>query len=193
MTPPPYRERLSTGIVHFGPGAFHRAHQADYLDRLLAEDPRWGIAAVSLRTADTVEALKSQDGIYTLAILDSEMSFRAIGAHSRFLGPIESTSVRAQLLDPAVRIITSTVTEKGYCLSGDGLLDFDRPDIVHDLANPAQPRTRVGVWHEATNTGRGGGSITSGAGAAPDRDGAPVRRNRAQAAQWRSHRFCSET
>src|SRR6185503_17755024 len=62
----------AAGIVHFGPGAFHRAHQADYVDRLLASDPRWGIAAVSLRSPDTIAALARQRGRYTLAILDAE-------------------------------------------------------------------------------------------------------------------------
>ena len=144
MKPPPYRQHLATGIVHFGPGAFHRAHQADYLDRLLHDDPRWGIAAVSLRTANTVEVLKSQDGLYTLAILDEQTSFRTIGAHSHFLGPSERAAVREQLLDPGVRIVTSTVTEKGYCLSADGSLDLDHPDIVHDLANPDEPASLIG-------------------------------------------------
>jgi fructuronate reductase len=144
LNPPPYRDRLRTGILHFGPGAFHRAHQADYIDQLLQEDPRWGIAAVSLRTAHTVEALKSQGGLYTLAILDEQTSFRTNGAHTRFLGPSDHASVRSQLVDPALRIVTSTVTEKGYCLSGDGSLDFGHPDIVHDLASPGTPRSLIG-------------------------------------------------
>lgn len=149
MTPaalpaPLYRDRLTTGVVHFGPGAFHRAHQADYFDRLLAQDPRWGIAAVSLRSAGTVEALKAQDGLYTLAILDAETSFRTLGAHNRFFGPGEGAAVRALLRDPAVRIVSSTVTEKGYCLAGDGTLDVEHPDIVHDLAQPEEPVSIVG-------------------------------------------------
>jgi fructuronate reductase len=144
LKPPHYRDRLTTGIVHFGPGAFHRAHQADYVDRLLHEDPRWGIAAVSLRSAATVEALKAQDGLYTLAILDAETSFRTIGAHSSFFGPGEGAALRQQLLDPSVRIVTSTVTEKGYCLAGDGTLDFAHPDISHDLEHPQQPVSLVG-------------------------------------------------
>jgi fructuronate reductase len=138
------RRPTATGIVHFGPGAFHRAHQADYIDRLLAKDPRWGIAAVSLRSPGTVEALKRQDGVYTLAILDAERSFRRIGAHNRFFGPGEGAAVRALLQDSNVKIVSSTVTEKGYCLAGDGSLDFNHPDIVHDLANPESPESLVG-------------------------------------------------
>ena len=132
------------GIVHFGPGAFHRAHQADYVDRLLKEDPRWGIAAVSLRSPGTIEALKRQSGRYTLAILDSETRFRTLAAHNRFFGPGEGEGVRSILSDPAVRIVSSTVTEKGYCLAGDGSLDFGHPDIVHDLGNPNRPLSLVG-------------------------------------------------
>lgn len=132
------------GIVHFGPGAFHRAHQADYVDRLLKVDPRWGIAAVSLRSAGTIEAMKRQKGRYTLAILDSETRLRTLAAHRAFFGPGEGEGVRALLRDPAVRIVSSTVTEKGYCLAGDGSLDFGHPDIVRDLADPSRPVSLVG-------------------------------------------------
>jgi len=141
---PKYRDRLSTGIVHFGAGAFHRAHQADYVDRLLHDDPRWGIAAVSLRSAATVEALKAQDGLYTLAVLDAQTSFRTIGAHSRFFGPHDGADVRQQLRDPTVRIVTSTVTEKGYCLAADGTLDFTHPDVSRDLEQAEQPLSLIG-------------------------------------------------
>lgn len=133
-----------TGIVHFGPGAFHRAHQADYVDRLLDDDPRWGIAAVALRSRGVVEALAAQQGRYTLAILDAETRFRTLAAHSRFVGPGEGARARALLADPAVRIVSSTVTEKGYCLAADGSLDLDHPDIVHDLAAPEAPVSLVG-------------------------------------------------
>lgn len=133
-----------TGIVHFGPGAFHRAHQADFIDRLLRHDPRWGIAAVSLRSAETVEALKRQQGRYTLAILDERTSFRTISAHNRYFGPGEGSAVRRLLADPQVKIVSSTVTEKGYCLAGDGTLDSAHPDIARDLAEPERPVTLVG-------------------------------------------------
>ena len=135
---------MSVGIVHFGPGAFHRAHQADYVDRLLAHDSRWGIAAVSLRSGGTVEALKRQQGRYTLAILDAETSFRTLSAHRACFGPGEAAGVRRMLEDPAVRIVSSTVTEKGYCLAGDGTLDFAHPDIVRDLERPDEPVSIVG-------------------------------------------------
>ena len=133
-----------TGIVHFGPGAFHRAHQADYVDRLLTEDPRWGIAPVSLRSPGTVAALNRQQGRYTLAVLDRETHFRTLAAHMRGYGPREGGAVRALLADPAVRIVSSTVTEKGYCLAADGTLDFAHRDIIRDLADPEHPVSIVG-------------------------------------------------
>jgi fructuronate reductase len=132
------------GIVHFGPGAFHRAHQAAYIDTLLAHDPRWGIAAVSMRSRGTVEALEQQDGLYTLAIRDAAPAMRVIGAHRRFLAPDAAAQTHALLADPAVTLVTMTVTEKGYCLAGDGTLDRDHADIVHDLAGAAVPRSVIG-------------------------------------------------
>lgn len=135
--------QVSTGVVHFGPGAFHRAHQASYFDTVLASDPRWGIAAVSLRSGGTVEALAEQDGLYTLAILDREPSMRVIGAHREWIGPGGGTKVTALLANPEVRIVTSTVTEKGYCLAGDGTLDMSHPDIVADRSG-GEPKSFVG-------------------------------------------------
>ena len=134
----------TTGIVHFGPGAFHRAHQAAYIDTLLESEPGWGIAAVSLRSAGTVDALAEQQGLYTLAVRDAVSSFRVIGAHSRFLGPNDGAETHLLLADPAVRLVTTTVTEKGYSLGGDGALDLTHPDIVYDLARPAVPRSVIG-------------------------------------------------
>jgi fructuronate reductase len=141
---PAGRPEPSVGIVHFGPGAFHRAHQAAYVDTLLAHDPRWGIAAVSMRSRGTVEALAQQDGLYTLAIRDAEPGLRVIGAHRRFLAPDAGAETHALLADPAVALVTTTVTEKGYCLAGDGTLDMAHPDIVRDLAGAAVPASVVG-------------------------------------------------
>jgi fructuronate reductase len=141
---PRTRGPVATGIVHFGPGAFHRAHQADYVDRLLDHDPRWGIAAVSLRSRGTVDALAAQDGLYTLAIRDAESNMRVIGAHTEFLGPQDAARTLALLTAAKTRLVTTTVTEKGYCLATDGTLDLGHPDIVHDLARPAVPVSAIG-------------------------------------------------
>ncbi|WP_066651539.1 MULTISPECIES: mannitol dehydrogenase family protein [Sphingomonas] len=131
------------GIVHFGPGAFHRAHQASFIDRLLDHDPRWGIAAVALRSAETVAALAAQQGLYTIAERDAEPRYRIVGAHGAWLGPDDSAAVAAMLADPAIGLVTTTVTEKGYCLASDGTLDLSHADIAHDLAG-GTPRSVIG-------------------------------------------------
>jgi fructuronate reductase len=132
-----------TGIVHFGPGAFHRAHQAAYIDTVLDHDPRWGIAAVSLRTRGTIAALEEQGGAYTIGIRDAAPAWRVIAAHNRFLAADDAAETAALLASPDLGLVTSTVTEKGYCLAPDGTLDANHPDIVHDLANPI-PRSVIG-------------------------------------------------
>lgn len=139
------RDKVQVGVVHFGPGAFHRAHQAFYFDQLLAKDLRWGICAVSLKSPGVRDALQPQDGLYTLAQLDAETTFRVIGSIREVLvAPEDPPSVFARLAAPTTRLVTLTVTEKGYTLSAEGGLDETHPDIVHDLANPREPKSAVG-------------------------------------------------
>ncbi|WP_369915098.1 mannitol dehydrogenase family protein [Xanthomonas sp. NCPPB 3005] len=137
-------DRVRIGIVHLGAGAFHRAHQAVYLDDLLADEPDWAISAVSLHSPQVRDALRPQDGLYTLALLDEPPALRIIGAIREVLcAQDEQPAVLVRLADPAVRLVTLTVTEKGYCLAGEQL-DFAHPDIVHDLAAPHAPRSAIG-------------------------------------------------
>jgi fructuronate reductase len=132
------------GIVHLGPGAFHRAHQAVYIDDLLASHPDWGICGVSLHKAEVRDALAPQDGLYTLALLGEHGSLRVVGSIRELLcAPLQQPAVLARLADPAVRLVTLTITEKGYCLAGEDL-DFRHPDIAHDLSHPATPRSAIG-------------------------------------------------
>ena len=139
------RSAVTTGVVHFGPGAFHRAHQADYFDRILARDARFGICAVSLRTASVRDALVPQGGLYTLLELDDSVSVRVIGAVREFVVATESPrTLSARLAAPTTRLVTVTVTEKGYCLDGAGNLDLGHPDIRHDLAAVGEPRSVLG-------------------------------------------------
>jgi fructuronate reductase len=139
------RDRIAIGAVHFGPGAFHRVHQACYLDDALAQDQRWGIAGVSLHSAGVRDALAPQDGLYTLAVLDEQPQTRIIGAlKDLVVAPESPTAVSERLADPAVTLITATVTEKGYCLAAGGGLDFANAEIVHDLARPTAPRSFIG-------------------------------------------------
>jgi fructuronate reductase len=136
--------RIGVGIVHFGPGAFHRAHQADYIDRLLKADPRWGICGVSLRSAHVRDALKPQDWLYALAIEDAEPRLQIIGALREILSHGEADAIRARLAAPQTQVVSLTVTEAGYCLAADGGLDLNHYDIRADLERPHAPRSVIG-------------------------------------------------
>jgi len=143
----PHYDRASTriGVVHFGPGAFHRAHQASYFDRLLVRDSRRAICAVSLKTASVRDALTPQDGLYTLVELDEAPTVRIVGAIRELLvAPEDPAALSRRLCAPDTALITITVTEKGYCLDGGGKLDFEHPDILHDLRHPEAPASLVG-------------------------------------------------
>ncbi|UGY10156.1 mannitol dehydrogenase family protein [Phyllobacterium pellucidum] len=147
------RNQMNTGIVHLGIGAFHRAHQAVYTDAVLASgDNRWGILGVSLRSADTRDALQPQDGLYTVAVRDgSGDRFSVIGSITSVLvAPENPQAVLSAMVEPSVKIISLTVTEKGYCYApATASLDESHPDIVHDLAHPAAPRSAIGFIVEA--------------------------------------------
>lgn len=134
---------VATGIVHLGLSAFHRAHQAAYIDTLLRHDPRWGIAAVSLRSGDVAAALRAQDGLYTLALRGPGPGWRVIGAHTMLLGPDEGARGLAWMARPEVALVTTTVTEKGYCFDAEGALDLTHPDIAGDLAG-GMPSSAIG-------------------------------------------------
>jgi fructuronate reductase len=139
------RTSTSIGTVHFGPGAFHRAHQAFYFDRLLERDAGRAICAVSLKTSSVRDALASQDGLYTLNELDAAPTLRVIGAIREVLvATQDAAAVSRRLAAPTTSLITITVTEKGYCLDGGGDLDFDHPDIAYDERNPEAPRSLIG-------------------------------------------------
>jgi fructuronate reductase len=153
------RDAVDIGIVHIGPGAFHRAHQACFVDDLLQHDPRWGISGVSLRTAGVRDALAPQDNLYTLAILDEQTEFRVIGSLKEMLVAPESPErVLRRLCSPQTQVVTITVTEKGYCLDGRGELDIGHPDIVHDRAHHHAPLSLVGYLTEALRRRRADGT-----------------------------------
>ncbi len=142
----PAYDRAGTriGIVHIGVGAFHRAHQAVYLDDVLTREPDWAICGVSLNSRDVRDALQPQDGLYALALLGQQPSLRVIGSIRELLFAREQRDqVLKRLADPLVRIVTLTITEKGYCLAGADL-DLNHPEIVHDLASPQAPNGAIG-------------------------------------------------
>lgn len=138
------RSALVPGIVHFGPGAFFRAHQASYVDGVLARDPRWAISAVALNSRDVAAALTPQDGLYTLALLGARTRLRVIGSVIELPTRRDDALILRRLASPHTRLITMTVTEKGYCLGADGDLDQRHPAIVADLAAPDRPGSVIG-------------------------------------------------
>jgi fructuronate reductase len=146
------RGMVTPGIVHLGIGAFHRAHQAVVIDDLLAREPGWGIVGASLRRPDTKDALAPQDGLYTLLIKDGERRApRVVGSVLGVLdAPHEKEALLARMADPMTRVVSLTVTEKGYCYNAaTGGLDVAHPDIVADLADPRHPATAAGIIAEA--------------------------------------------
>jgi fructuronate reductase len=155
------RTGLETGIVHIGLGAFHRAHQAVYTDDAMnREAGPWGICGVSLRSPETRDALAPQDGLYTVAVRD------AGGEHLRVVGsvietlvaPEDPAAVLERLTRPSVRVVTITVTEKGYCHEpATGALNEKDPGIVRDLAEPERPQTLAGFLVEALDRRRRAG------------------------------------
>jgi fructuronate reductase len=146
------RRAITTGIVHLGVGAFHRAHQAVYVDDILAQDPHWGIVAASLRSPDTYDALEPQNGLYTLSVRSGEgEQLRVIGSIQRVIvAPQAIEELLRVMTDPKTRIVSLTVTEKGYCHDpATGALNEAHPDVVHDLHNPHLPRSAPGFILEA--------------------------------------------
>ena len=131
------RSRVKPGIVHLGIGAFHRAHQAVVMDDALRPAPSgWGIVGASLRRPDTRDALDPQDRLYTLAVRDAAARPARHRLSARQLvAPEEPARCRADGRS-RIRIVSLTVTEKGYCHTPPtGDLDERHPDIVHDLNN----------------------------------------------------------
>lgn len=145
----PYdRAQITSGIVHLGIGAFHRAHMAAYVDDVLQVDPSWGIVGASFRRPDTRNALAPQDFLYVLVLRS------ASGTATRVVGSVidvlvaagQSSGLIAAMTDPCTRIVSLTITEKGYCHDpATGTLNPDHPDVRHDLAHPDLPVSAPGL------------------------------------------------
>ena len=147
------RNRMIPGIVHLGVGGFHRAHQAAATDDCLNRgEVGWGIVGVSLRSADMRGALAPQDYLYALSLRDSEgEALRVVGALQRIVVAAQDPeSLIAYLAAPSARIVSLTITEKGYTTNvATGEVIWDHPDIVHDLSRTAAPRSALGLLTEA--------------------------------------------
>ncbi|WP_439616029.1 mannitol dehydrogenase family protein [Shinella sp.] len=145
------REDLKAGIVHFGVGNFHRAHQAVYLDDLfnLGLDHDWAIIGAGVLPSDAAmrAKLEGQDFLTTVVEQDNNRSgARVTGAMTGYLAPGNAAATIAQLTDPAIRIVSLTITEGGYFINpASGHFDPSHPAIAADAANPADPKTVFGL------------------------------------------------
>lgn len=146
------RSVLTAGIVHIGLGNFHRAHQAWYLHRLFQQglNHDWAIIGAGVKPYDELmrQKMKAQDYLSTLIELDPTCkSAEIIGSMIDYV-PVEEghAALIEKMADPSIRIVGLTVTEGGYYID-PATKGFDErhPDILHDAANPAKPRTAFGA------------------------------------------------
>lgn len=148
------RGRVTAGIAHLSVGNFHRAHQAVYLDQCLerAGQESWGIVGIGIIDSPAERAkaasLQRQDGLYTLSVFPpaGEPVSRVIGSIVDYMfAPDDPAAVLERLSDPAIRIVSLTITEGGYQIDEKtGAFRLDAPEIVQDLANPDAPLTVFG-------------------------------------------------
>lgn len=154
------RQQLRSRIVHFGFGAFHRAHQALLTNRVLNQHGGdWGICEISLFSGDRLMSqLRQQDHLFTV------MEKSAAGNQPIIIGAVKEclnakldslAAIIEKFCEPQVAIVSLTITEKGYCIDpATGHLDLTQPRIVHDLQSPDEPHSAPGILVEALHRRR---------------------------------------
>ena len=156
------RTKVGVGIVHLGIGAFHRAHQEEYTNDLLAGGATdWGICGVDLLGPDVRDKLAPQDLLYTIGVLGAKgEQLKVIGSlRELMVGPEDPGALIARMCDPAIKIVSITVTEKGYCHDpATGELNMDHPGIRFDRKNLDKPKTIVGYLVAALQRRRDAGT-----------------------------------
>jgi fructuronate reductase len=159
-------DAVPVGIVHLGIGAFHRAHQATYTDDAIAmAGGPWGICGISLRSPDVRDRLRPQDCLYTVVEKSrAGIDYRVIGSVREVLFRGDDLdTILARVAASATRILSLTVTEKGYCHDpATGEPNLGHADIAHDFAHPDDPVSAVGliVLALARRRTAGGGPLT---------------------------------
>ena len=154
------RQQLRSRIVHFGFGAFHRAHQALLTNRVLNQHGGdWGICEISLFSGDVLMSqLRQQDHLFTV------MEKSAAGNQPIIVGAVNEclnarldslAAIIEKFCEPQVAIVSLTITEKGYCIDpATGHLDLTQPRIIHDLQSPTEPHSAPGILVEALHRRR---------------------------------------
>ena len=152
----------AVGVVHLGLGAFFRAHGARYFEALMAEEGGdWGILGVSLKSPTQSERLTPQGGAYTALELAPEgpVAHHMEVVQQVLVAPQDPEAVLAALAAPAVKLVTLTITEKGYCHHpASGKLNRDHPDIAADLADAQRPASALGYLVRAIAARRAAGT-----------------------------------
>ena len=145
--PPIDPRAVTTGIVHLGIGAFHRAHQGTFTQAAIAAsgDLAWGICGVTQRSANVLEQLAPQDGLYSVLQRGEDVSVSVLAtAREVLFAKTQATELVGRIAMPNTRVVSMTVSEKGYRHdSSTGRLRADDPEIMADAAG-APPRTVVG-------------------------------------------------
>jgi mannitol 2-dehydrogenase len=144
------RSLLSAGIVHFGVGNFHRAHQAVYLDDLFnqGEDHDWAIVGAGVLPSDSVmrDKLAAQDFLTTVVEQDNNSTTARVTAPMIDILPTgDAKAIIAKLADPDIRIVSMTITEGGYFIDASGKFNPAHPAIAADGKNPTEPKTVFGL------------------------------------------------
>jgi len=152
---------MKAGIMHFGVGAFHRSHQALFLDDVIAKTENnatnsrnWGIVGVGLLPADLPmrDAMKAQNCLYTVneKSPSGETKTRIIQSMVDYIyAPDNFDYVVERLADPCIKIVSLTITEGGYLMNHHGEFLHDHPTVIKDLTSPALPQSAFGIIIEA--------------------------------------------
>jgi mannitol-1-phosphate/altronate dehydrogenase len=137
---------VTPGIVHIGPGNFALAHLLSYVQDVLAIDPTWGVVVVSTQTSGMVTALRKQDLTYVLVDRqnDNRTATLMCPITEALFGPDDPQSVVDYIADARIRLVTMTLSNKGYCLAAGGGLDLTNLDVLHDKTLPEKPKTIYG-------------------------------------------------
>jgi mannitol 2-dehydrogenase len=142
---------LKAGILHFGVGNFHRSHQATYLEALFNSelDHDWAIVGAGIFSGAMTswQRLKEQDWLSTVVEQDgSDIVARVVGAMVDYLKPGDSEAIIEKLSDPAIRIVSLTITEGGYFIDAStGKFNSNHPDVIADAESQSHPKTVFGL------------------------------------------------
>jgi fructuronate reductase len=145
------RESLKIGMAHIGVGAFHRCHQAEFIDDMLeARFGPWGVLGVNLTSPNLSDLLSPQDCLYSRTLRqDARAESRVIGALREVIDVTDKASADAAIAalgGPQISVATMTVTEKGYCLTpSTGALVLDNPALRADFEGGFPPHTLLGL------------------------------------------------